>query len=63
MLWQKKVSKDAPIERGKKVQFLKSEKIGKKKVENAAAYDTERPLYIQSDSPCVPLITMPDQTR
>ena len=31
-----------------KGRFLKSEKIGKKKWKNAAAYDAERPLFLDS---------------
>jgi hypothetical protein len=39
------------IRKGKKVRFLKSEKIGKKKprkCKNAAAYAAERPLFLDS---------------
>ena len=41
------VGQDAMDRKGKKVRFLKSEKIGKKKSKkNAAAYTAERPLFI-----------------
>ena len=42
------VGQDAIDRKGKKVRFLKNEKIGKKSKKNAAAYAAERPLFLDS---------------